>query len=135
MTGKAVKSIVLCLLFLLSAVILWWGIRQYRLFWEWLEPRRIEGLGLVVVGSFGLTALFIPYVVTQNWADFSATEVAAYYLHSFGLMFVVLTAVFLLFWLMGFILYLLKLYPVILFTLVALILLLPLLIRKIQRYL
>jgi hypothetical protein len=135
MTGKAVKSIVLCLLFLLSAVILWWGIQQYRLFWEWLEPRRIEGLGLVVVGSFGLTALFIPYVVTQNWGDFSATEVAAYYLHSFGLMFVVLTAVFLLFWLMGFILYWLKLYPVILFTLVALILLLPLLIRKTQRYL
>ena len=135
MMEKAVKVIVFSLLILLSAVILTWTIWRYRLFYEWLEPRHIEGLVLMVVLSFGLTALFIPFVVMQDWAKSSAKAVAQNYLASFGLMFMALTAVFFLLWLLGLSLELLRRYPIILFVLAGMSLLLPLIVYRVRKYL
>ena len=134
MSDKTAKYLALLLLILLSAVILGWGIWQYRLFYEWLEPRHIEGLVLMTLLAFGLTAVFIPFLVRQEWRDSSAKDVFIHYGAAFGLMFVALTAVFFLLWLLGHVYRWLQLYPIIVFILAAIILMKPLL-RRLQKYL
>ena len=131
MRERVVKIAVLSLLILLSAVILTWGIRQYRLFYEWLEPRHIEGIVLMTLIGFGLTILFIPFVVKQDWANSSATDVALHYLLSFGLMFTALIVVFILLWLLGLIYAIVRSYPLVLITLLII---LPLIGKLAQKY-
>ena len=113
------KRLVLILLIVLSVVVLLWGIRQYRLFYEWLEPRHIEGLALMGVIAFGLTAVFIPFVVRQDWKVSSVKDVFIHYMAAFGLMFGALAAVFTLLWLLGWVWLYLRAYPVLLIMVIA----------------
>ena len=114
MTTAVQKSLVFILLILLWVTILGWGIWQYRQFYEWLEPRHIEGLVLMALLAFGLTGLFVPVVVRQDWAESSVRDVAVYYLAAFGIMFGALTAVFTLLWLLGWVYTYLRTYPILL---------------------
>ena len=119
MTERAFKIAVLSLLVLLSAVLLAWGIRQYRLFYEWLEPRHIEGLALMTLIGFGLTAVFIPFLVHQEWQASSVKDVVIHYVAAFGLMLGALTAVFTLLWLLGWAWLYLRTYPLLLIIVIA----------------
>ncbi len=113
------KKVVFVLLFLLSCVFLGLGIWQYRLFYEWLEPRHVEGLVLMLLVAFGLTTLFVPVVVRQEWQTSSVRDVAVHYLVVFGLMLAALTAVFTLLWLLGWVLFYLRVYPLLMIALIA----------------
>ena len=119
MTTAVRKQLVFILLIVLSALILGWSIRQYRLFYEWLEPRHIEGLALIALMAFGLTAVFIPFVVHQDWQESSVKDVFIHYVAAFGLMFGALTAVFTLLWLLGWVWLYLRTYPILLIIVIT----------------
>lgn len=108
------KNLVFVFLILLSIAILACGIWQYQQFYDWLEPRHIEGITLMVLIGFGLTAMFVPVVVRQDWAESSVRDVAMHYLAAFGIMFSALTVVFFALWLFGWFYLYLYTYPILL---------------------
>lgn len=107
-------------LFLVTIVLLAVGIYFYRQQWEWLNTRRLDGLSMYLLASFGLAVVITPIILRRRPRNITTAELGRSYLRIFILVFGIFAGIFMLLAFFGFVIELMGRYPLVIVPLLLL---------------